>query len=322
MKSNCVFSAHNVDDILFVPELFEQQGLFESIMEKLKLFPKQDRSSRWDTLISQIRIIKEEKQVVRIALVGKYTGLQDSYLSVIKALEYSAINAGKGFKILWIESSNLSTEEHDDWKHLREADGILVPGGFGNRGIQGMIFAIKYARENKIPFLGICLGMQLAVVEFCQNVLKIPDASHEEFNVEAEEKVIIFMPEISKIMKGGTMRLGARHTYIKNNDSLASKVYYGLNTIYERHRHRYEVNIQYKEKIEEKGLIFSGEDGNKERMEIIELNDHPFFLGTQFHPEFTSRPFKPNPVFYSFILASSQQFDKIGERSDLEKEYY
>ena len=297
----------------------EQQGLSECLMEKLKLLPKNDRSSKWDSLLSQIRKVKEEQNVVKIAIVGKYTGLQDSYLSVIKALEHAATNADRELKIFWIESSNLSDETHDDWNNLKEAHGILVPGGFGHRGTKGKIIAIKYARENKIPFLGICLGMQLAVIEFCRNVLDMPEATHEEFEDSADQKVIIFMPEISKTMLGGTMRLGSRHTYIKDSESLASKIYYGSDSAFERHRHRYEVNIEYKERIEEKGFIFSGEDGNKERMEIIEIQDHPFFVGTQFHPEFTSRPFKPNPVFYSFLLASSGQFEKIGERSDLEK---
>lgn len=291
-------------------------------MKRLKLVSQKTRSTRWDSLLTQIRDIKQDStDPVKIAMVGKYTGLQDSYLSVIKALEYAAINAGRELKILWIESNDLIDKDSVRWETLQDADGILVPGGFGGRGTKGKMKAIRYARENNIPFLGICLGMQLAVVEFCKNVLEIADIGHEEFHENAQSKAIVFMPEISKTMKGGTMRLGSRHTYIKDPDSLAAKVYYGASSVYERHRHRYEVNIEYKKRIEEKGMIFSGEDGNKERMEIIELENHPFFLGTQYHPEFTSRPFQPNPAFYSFMLASSGQFDKIGKRSDLEMEY-
>ena len=252
-------------------------------------------------MLKVVRSINEKKEVVKIAIVGKYTGLLDSYLSVIKALEHAAINSNRLLEILWIESGDLNDENHKNWDALKQADGILVPGGFGQRGTLGKLKAIKYARENKIPYFGICLGMQLAVVEFCRNVLGIEDAAHEEFDEDARNRVIVFMPEISKTMKGGTMRLGARHTYIKDPESLASRIYYGSDSAFERHRHRYEVNIAYRQAIEEKGFIFSGEDGNRERMEITEIEDHPFFVGTQFHPEFTSRPFRPNPVFYAFV---------------------
>ena len=296
-----MFSAHNVDDILFVPELLEQQGIQDRLIERLQLTPKKERSDRWDTLLKVVRSINEKKEVVKIAIVGKYTGLLDSYLSVIKALEHAAINSNRLLEILWIESGDLNDENHKNWDALKQADGILVPGGFGQRGTLGKLKAIQYARENKIPYFGICLGMQLAVVEFCRNVLGIEDAAHEEFDEDARNRVIVFMPEISKTMKGGTMRLGARHTYIKDPESLASRIYYGSDSAFERHRHRYEVNIAYRQAIEEKGFIFSGEDGNRERMEITEIEDHPFFVGTQFHPEFTSRPFRPNPVFYAFV---------------------
>ena len=181
------------------------------------------------------------------------------------------------------------------------------------------IYPFFYFFNNKKKL--ILINSIIAVVEFCRNVLGIEDADHEEFNETAANKVIVFMPEISKTMKGGTMRLGARNTYIGDENSLAAKVYYGSDTVFERHRHRYEVNIAYRERIEEKGLIFSGEDGNKERMEIAELQDHPFFFGTQFHPEFTSRPFKPNPSFYAFVLAASNQIEKIGLVSKFEQDY-
>lgn len=248
--------------------------------------------------------------VLKIAIVGKYTGLQDAYLSVSKALEHAAIHANRKLDLTWVESSDLEESKDQEkyqaaWDSIKSVDGILVPGGFGSRGADGKIEVIKYARENKVPFFGICLGMQLAVIEFTRNVVGISNVDTEEYNEEGSENVIVFMPEISKTTKGGTMRLGSRHTYIKDNESLAAKVYYGQDSVFERHRHRYEVNTKYRERIEAEGLIFSGEDIKKERMEIIEIPDHPFFVGTQYHPEFTSRPFKPNPVFYAFALASS-----------------
>lgn len=322
VKKNSVFSAHNVEDILFVPELLEKQGIASRLMEKFSLVEKQQRSDMWDGLLNVVREIKEKKEEVKIAIVGKYTGLLDSYLSVIKALEHAAINSRRQLKILWIESAHLIDEEHESWNTLKKADGILVPGGFGQRGTHGKLNAIKYARENKIPYLGICLGMQLAVIEFCRNVLGWTEACHEEFEEGTSLKAIVFMPEISKTMKGGTMRLGARHTFIKDPNSMASKIYYGADSAFERHRHRYEVNIVLRQDIEANGMVFSGEDSNRERMEITEIPDHPFFVGTQYHPEFTSKPFKPNPCFYHFLLASSGQYEKMGQKSDLEKDYY
>jgi len=300
-------------------------------MNKFKIEPKCERSTKWDSLLEIIRHIKESKEQVKIAIVGKYTGLQDSYLSVIKALEHAAINNNRELKISWVESENLNDQDHSDWTEIKQANGILVPGGFGVRGVEGKIKAIKYARENKIAFLGICLGMQLAVVEFCRNVVGMEKASHEEFVDTPGDHVIVFMPDISKTMKGGTMRLGAKHTYIKDPNSLASRIYYGKDTAFERHRHRYEVNIEHRKAMEDEGLIFSGEDSNQERMEILELADHPFFVGTQYHPEYTSRPFRPNPVFYAFVQVGKQisvtfiatlgTNDNVGVKSELELKY-
>lgn len=292
-----------------MPELLEKQGAGHQIMTKFDLDPKTERDTVWDDLLEKVRLINTEQIIVNIAIVGKYTGLLDSYLSVIKALEHSAINCGRKLNLVWIESTRLEDPDSNAWEELKSVDGILVPGGFGERGAQGKMDAIKYARENKVPYLGVCLGMQLAIIEFCRNVLGIKDADSEEFNQTCENKVIIFMPEISKITKGGTMRLGARHTIINSEESLAFKIYNGNSSVYERHRHRYEFNIKYKSMIEEQGLIFTGEDSNKERMEIVELLDHPFFIGTQYHPEFTSKPFSPNPVFFGFVKASAKVFE-------------
>ena len=268
----------------------------------------------------------DKENPVKIAIVGKYTGLHDSYLSIMKALEHGAIHSNKKLELIWIDSSDLEGTDEKDlekrnkaWEEIKEADGILVPGGFGLRGALGMVEAIKYARENKIPYFGICLGMQLAVIEFCRNVLHIEDADTEEYKKQ-KDNVIIFMPEINIEQKGGTMRLGGRTTDIEK-DTLAYKIYYNKEQTKERHRHRYEVNTHFKTQIEDKGFKFSGQDITKDRMEIIEIPDHPFFVGTQFHPEFTSRPFKPNPVFYAFVLAASGQGSLIGTISEFQAKF-
>ena len=230
VKESCVFSAHNVEDILFVPNLLEKQGAGFQLMQKFNLEPKTERSTKWDELTSTISEINIANNVVNIAIVGKYTGLQDSYLSVIKALEHAAIGCERKLKITWIESKLLEEAKNDAWDQIKACDGILVPGGFGERGAEGKIKAIQYAREHKKPYFGICLGMQLAIIEFCRNVLGLKDADSEEFDESSEDKVIIFMPEISKVSKGGTMRLGARHTIINDSESLACKIYGGASS--------------------------------------------------------------------------------------------
>ncbi|KDR76421.1 hypothetical protein GALMADRAFT_246761 [Galerina marginata CBS 339.88] len=252
---------------------------------------------------------------VSIALVGKYTDLKDSYMSVSKALEHSAFRVHRKLTIQWVESSDLELETqetnakqyHDAWRAVVGAGGILVPGGFGQRGTEGMMMAIKWAREAKVPFLGICLGFQLAVVEWARNVLDIPDATSAEFNPEAEHPLIVFMPEISKTHMGGTMRLGLRPTVFGADTAAWSKVrrlYGGAGTIWERHRHRYEVNPAYVDRLVESGMVFAGKDEKGERMQVCELRDHPFFIGLQAHPEFCTRPLNPSPAFLGFVAAA------------------
>jgi len=204
----------------------------------------------------------------------------------------------------------LEEEDSKDWQVLQKVDGILVPGGFGDRGVLGKVLAIKYAREKKIPFFGICLGMQMAVIEFARNILDMQDANSTEFDEKTQHPVVIFMPEISKTHMGGTMRLGSRETHI-DKSSLAYKLY-GKTVVRERHRHRYEVNPKYISALTKSGLVFSGKDDQKARMEITELPDHPFFLGVQYHPEFLSRPTRPCPTFLGFVEASAKHANPDG----------
>jgi len=250
-------------------------------------------------------------------MVGKYVDQGDAYLSVVKALTHSAIATKQRLKIEWIVASDLEKKNDetlrdvskDAWKRLKRCDGVVVPGGFGTRGFEGKIAAVKYARESKKPFLGICLGMQAAVIEYCRNILERPNAHSSEFKEDLEkdiEDAIIFMPEGNRKRMGGTMRLGSRETILKEG-SIARNVY-GTDKVSERHRHRYEVNPGLVPDLEAGGLQFVGRntDGNGERMEVIELDveKHPYFIAAQFHPEFTSRPEKPNPLFLGLLNAS------------------
>ncbi|KAG6831435.1 CTP synthase ura7 [Tricholoma furcatifolium] len=323
VSSEQVFGVHDVSSVYHVPLLLKSQGIIEYLRKRLSLdqiiITKEmaDKGTslqkRWKEMTSgQERLF----DTVNIALVGKYTDLKDSYMSVTKSLEHSAFRIHRKLVIHWVESSDLEPETqetnparyHDAWRSVVGAGGILVPGGFGNRGTEGMMLAIKYAREQKIPFLGICLGFQLAVIEWARHVLEIPDATSAEFDAEAKHPLIIFMPEISKTHMGGTMRLGLRPTVFEEGTeswSRARKLYGGAGKIWERHRHRYEVNPKYVEQLTNSGLIFSGKDEKGERMQILELPDHPYFMGLQAHPEFCTRPLNPSPPFLGFVSAAA-----------------
>lgn len=252
---------------------------------------------------------------VSIVLVGKYTSLQDSYISVVKSLQHAALSINRKLKLEWVEAEDLEPSNllnnpgkyHDAWKKLVSGSGVLVPGGFGERGTEGKIAAVKWARENKIPYLGICLGLQIAVIEFARNVCGFENANSTELDKDTPHPVVIFMPEISKSHMGGTMRLGSRETIFTTDSekSVLKKFYGGASKIFERHRHRYEVNPEYVGKLESKGIKFTGKDSKGERMIILELEDHPFFVATQFHPEYKTRPIKPSPCFLGFVLASA-----------------
>ncbi|KAJ7074955.1 CTP synthase N-terminus-domain-containing protein [Mycena belliarum] len=318
-----VLGVHDVSSVYHVPLLLQSQGIIDYLRKRLNLNALnismemvqkgESLQKRWkDLTTGQERLFDS----VSVALVGKYTDLKDSYMSVTKALEHSAFRVHRKLIVHWVESSDLEPETqesnpakyHDAWRAVVGAGGILVPGGFGVRGTEGMLLAIKYAREQKIPFLGICLGFQLAVIEWARNVLGIADATSSEFLLETPSPVIMFMPEISKTHMGGTMRLGLRPTVFEEGTetwSRARKLYGGAAKIWERHRHRYEVNPEYVERLQKSGLVFAGKDEKGERMQVLELPEHPFFLGLQAHPEFCTRPLNPSPPFLGFIAAAS-----------------
>jgi len=306
---DAVITAKDVDCIYEVPLNFHKEGLDDKIVELLHIWTRAPRLENWEELI---RKFKEPKHDVTIAIVGKYVDLTESYKSLNEALYHGGIPNDSRVNLMFIDSETLDASCCE--AVLSSADGILVPGGFGPRGIEGKICAAKYARENRIPYFGICLGMQIAVIEFARNVAGIPDAHSSEFNEFAADPVIYLMLEwydeqthaIQKrdagSDKGATMRLGAYRCSLEP-DTLAEKAY-GLSDISERHRHRYEFNNAYMERLREKGLVISGLSPNGELVEIVELKDHPWFLGCQFHPEFKSRPMDPHPLFREFIRAA------------------
>lgn len=288
------------ENLYAVPLMLENQGLAKAVCRQLHLERVEPKNEEWEKLIDDIRNLNGE---VNIALVGKYMQLQDSYLSVAESLRHGGFANGVKVNVGFIDSETIT--ENTVGKVLKEYDGILVPGGFGNRGIDGKIAAIKYARENNIPFLGICLGMQMAVVEFCRNVLNIKDANSAEFSSTTENPVIHIMENQKDVTeKGGTMRLGAYPCTIKK-DTLAYKIY-GTESISERHRHRFEYNNDYKERLEKSGLICSGTSPDGTLVEIVEYRNHPFFIAGQFHPEFKSRPDRPAPLFRGLIKAAKE----------------
>jgi CTP synthase len=281
--------------------------------------PRENKLAEWTERASKFDKLKIP---VRIAIVGKYTGLSDSYLSVIKALLHASVALDRKLVVDWVASCDLedsSAKETPEayqnaWGLLKSADGVLVPGGFGDRGVQGKILAAKYARENNVPYLGICLGMQIAVIEFARSVMKLHGANSTEFDPAAKTPCVIFMPEGSKTHMGATMRLGSRRTFFQANSCISAKLYDNAGYVHERHRHRYEVNPDMVPEFEKAGLSFVGKDESGKRMEIIELPSHRFFIGAQFHPEFTSRPNKPSPLFLGLIAASSGQLDQLLQR--------
>ena len=304
-----VITAKDVDHIYEVPLIFHQEGLDEKIVELLNIWTRAPQLANWEELI---RKVKTPKHSVTIAVVGKYVDLTESYKSLNEALYHGGIANDCRVNLNFLDSEKL--DSGTCVQMLADADGILVPGGFGGRGIEGKICAARYARENKIPYFGICLGMQIAVIEFARNVAGLENANSSEFDVNTSYPVIYLMrewfDERSQTVqrrddlsdKGATMRLGA-YTCRIENDSHASRAYQ-REEISERHRHRYEFNNEFRDRLEEKGLIFSGTSPNGELVEIIEISDHPWFLGCQFHPEFKSRPMKPHPLFRDFIGAS------------------
>lgn len=308
-----VLGVPDVSSVYRVPSLLHDQGLVDYLITKLQLkVPKINPKSflyQWKQLAERYDHPYEE---VEIAVVGKYTKFEDSYMSVIKALKHSALASRRTLVVKWVEAANLEDEAraktpvvyHEAWQSLCSCDGVLVPGGFGSRGAEGKILAARWARKNKKPYLGICLGLQIAVIEFARDVLGWEGANSIEIDPETPHPVVIEMPEHNQGQLGGTMRLGKRKTIFKPVKSVAKQLYGNVDYIEERHRHRYEVNPSLVHCFEEKGLQFVGQDIDGERMEVVELDDHPFYLAVQFHPEFLSRPLKPSPCYLGFILAS------------------
>lgn len=307
-----IISAPDVESIYEIPVNFEKENLGKQILEKFGLSSQKNDLEDWRALVE---IIKNSKETVKIGIVGKYfeTGsftLMDSYISVIEAIKHASYCFKKKPEITWLSSEDYE-KNPDLLKELKNYNGIIVPGGFGNRGVEGKIKVIEFCRKNKIPFLGLCLGMQLAVIEFARNVCNIKNASSTELNKNCESPVIDVMSEQEALLKenkyGGTMRLGAYKCELMPN-TISYKTYQDNNSesqepfiISERHRHRYELNNKFREILKKNGLVMAGVNPEKDLVEIIEIKDHPFFVGTQFHPEFKSRPLHPHPIFKEFI---------------------
>ncbi len=310
IERRAVVPLETASSIYEVPLLLEEFGLGDFLVEKLEL-REQAHAPQLDDWRELVERIHAEKPFVRIALVGKYVELHDAYISVVEALAHAGWSLGVDTKIDWIDSQKLETDWDEYAPRLASADGIIVPGGFGHRGIEGKIRAANYARTHNVPYLGLCLGLQVAVVEFARNVLGLPDANSSEFNPESPDKVIDLMPNQRGVAdKGGTMRLGQWVCCLTPGSRVAEA--YGDGIVFERHRHRYEVNIAYHRRLEAAGLRFSGKSADNKLVEIIELPDHPWYVATQFHPELKSRPTRPHPLFRGFLAAATHRAEAQG----------
>ncbi|MEK6832311.1 MAG: CTP synthase (glutamine hydrolyzing) [Thermoproteota archaeon] len=301
VTANDVLSCHDVKSIFQVPQILYDQGIMDSLFTKFGKVGMVNASANWDKWNSIAEsMINHEDQKVRIAMVGKYVTLADSYVSVNHALKHAGAKLGKSVEIDWIDSETIT-----DYTTLSKYDGILVPGGFGTRGSEGIIKTANYAREKNIPYLGICFGFQLAAIAFGRNVLKLEDANSTEIKPDAKNPIVDLLPEQKNISDmGGSLRLGANDIQIKPN-TISHKIY-NTDTISKRHRHRYEINKKYIPEFEKNGLIFSAESDGGKRMEMLEIPSHKFYLGVQFHPEFNSRPGYPEQAFEAFVKAASQ----------------
>ncbi len=302
VAEDCVISNTTLDCLYEVPIMLHNEGMDDVVCRELGIsLPKADLS-KWQAMVDSVRARKGE---VTIALVGKYVKLHDSYLSVVEALNHASFVCGKKLKIKWVDSDKVTDETAPSV--FADCHGIIVPGGFGDRGIEGMISSCRYARENGLPYFGICLGMQISVIEYARHVLGYADANSREFDEHGQHLVIDLMPDQKGVIKGGTMRLGAYPCKIKEGTKLAAC--YGETLIKERHRHRYEFNNDYKEELEKAGLTIGGMSPDGRIVETVELTDRDFFVGVQFHPEFKSRPNKPHPLFVGFVSAACARVD-------------
>ena len=301
-----VIQNRTVQSIYQVPLILQEEGLDRIVIEKLNIQTGPEDMTEWRAMVDRIL---HPSRTVTIALVGKYVALPDAYMSVTEALRHAGIPQSASVQIKWVDAEHVEQCNGDLAKYLGDVDGILVPGGFGDRGIEGKIKAIQYARENKVPFFGLCLGMQCAVIEYARNVCKIADAHSSEFAPLTTNPVIDLMPEQANVVdKGGTMRLGIYPCKVM--PGTLTYAAYQDEIIYERHRHRFEFNNAYREKLVSQGLVLGGTLPNDRLVEVVEIKEHPWFVGTQFHPEFKSRPTKPHPLFRDFVAAAL----KFGEQ--------
>jgi CTP synthase len=298
IDTKAVIEAEDADTLYAVPLALQEQNMDQIVCDHLKLVTKEADMSDWAALLEKVRNLSNK---TKISLVGKYVELQDAYLSVVEALRHAGYAYDADVEINWVNANDVTAENVDEL--LGDSDGILVPGGFGDRGIEGKIEAIRYARENKKPFLGICLGMQLATVEYARNVLGFKDANSAEINPETQHPIIDLLPEQKDIEDlGGTLRLGLYPCKVQEGTKAFEA--YEDEVVYERHRHRYEFNNHYRQAMEEAGFVFSGTSPDGRLIEIIEIKDHPWFVASQFHPEFLSRPTRPQPLFREFVGAA------------------
>ncbi len=310
VSSNAVIECIDVKHLYEVPIILEKEGLAQRVLERLHL-PKNEPDLReWKELVDKV---KKPTERVNVAIVGKYVMLSDAYISVVEALKHAGLKTGAEVKIKWVLSEDIEASGAEE--HLKGMDGILVPGGFGDRGIEGKIEAATYARENSIPYLGLCLGMQTAVIEFARNVASLEEAHSTEFDPKTPHPVIDLMPDQHNVvLKGGTMRLGRYPCNIQDNTK--AREVYGKEEISERHRHRYEVNNSHREELQNHGMVFSGLSPDGNLVEMIEIPSHPYFLACQFHPELKSRPDKPHPLFIGLVQAmiDGQKKEKKDEK--------
>lgn len=303
IDADAVVECRDASNLYEVPLNLREQGLDDLAVQYLKLSAPEPDMAEWEQLVARVRNLR---RTVEIAIVGKYVALHDAYLSIVESLGHAGIDADAEVIIRWVNAEELTSDNVAG--QLQGVQGILVPGGFGDRGIEGKITAIRYAREQKVPFFGICLGMQVAVIEFARSVVGLADANSSEINPSTGYPVIDLLPEQKDIENlGGTMRLGLYPCKLK----AGSRAYeaYGTELVYERHRHRYEFNNEFRERIEKSGLAISGTSPDGHLVEMIELPDHPWFVAVQFHPEFTSRPNRPQPLFRDFVRASLHNSD-------------
>ncbi|MBW4561200.1 MAG: CTP synthase [Mojavia pulchra JT2-VF2] len=298
VAEECVITSQDAKSIYEVPLMLEREGMAQQVLDLLQMEQRQPDLVQWQSLVQHLHSPRYD---VEIAIVGKYVRLGDAYISVVEALQHAAISTYGKLRLRWVNSEALENDPAEH--HLEGVDGVVVPGGFGIRGVDGKIAAIKYARDRQIPFLGLCLGMQCAVIEWARHIEGLKDANSAEFDPETSDPVINLLPEQQDVVDlGGTMRLGLYPCHILPN-SLASKLYQE-DVIYERHRHRYEFNNNYRQLLLESGYLISGTSPDGRLVEIVELPKHPFFLACQFHPEFQSRPSNPHPLFKGFIQAA------------------